>query len=137
MLLVRFYLLMVVILVYNHLLFYTKGGDNMEKSKVYFTKKIDSETLVKIYEMLGINLDGKVGIKADMLRLCSQNTCKNTVKRTHLEVSCLFFAHQSAYTFLHLPSRLVGKCQCKDVPRPNRFIIWLFSTLQKPRNFIR
>ena len=35
----------------------------MEKSKVYFTKKIDSETLVKIYEMLGINLDGKVGIK--------------------------------------------------------------------------
>ncbi len=35
----------------------------MEKSKVYFTKNITSESLIKIYEKLGINLDGKVGVK--------------------------------------------------------------------------
>ena len=35
----------------------------MEKSKVYFTKNINSENLIKIYEKLGINLTGKVGVK--------------------------------------------------------------------------
>ena len=35
----------------------------MEKSKVYFIKKITPENLIKIYEALGINLDGKVGVK--------------------------------------------------------------------------
>lgn len=35
----------------------------MEKSKVYYIKEITSENLIKIYEALGINLDGKVGIK--------------------------------------------------------------------------
>ncbi len=32
-------------------------------SKVYFTKEITPESLIKIYEALGINLSGKVGIK--------------------------------------------------------------------------
>lgn len=35
----------------------------MEKAKVYFTKNITSDSLIKIYEMLGITLDGKVGVK--------------------------------------------------------------------------
>ena len=35
----------------------------MEKSKVYFTKKITPESLIKIYESLGVELKGKVGIK--------------------------------------------------------------------------
>jgi len=35
----------------------------MEKAKVYFTKEITPDSLVKIYEALGINLTGKVGIK--------------------------------------------------------------------------
>ena len=35
----------------------------MEKSKVYFTKKITPDSLIKIYEALGIELKGKVGIK--------------------------------------------------------------------------
>ena len=35
----------------------------MEKSKVYFTKEITSESLIKIYEKLGIELKGKVGVK--------------------------------------------------------------------------
>ena len=35
----------------------------MEKAKVYFTKEITSESLIKIYEKLGVELKGKVGVK--------------------------------------------------------------------------
>ncbi len=35
----------------------------MEKRKVYFTKEITPESLVKIYEALGVEATGKVGIK--------------------------------------------------------------------------
>ena len=35
----------------------------MQKSKVYFTKTITPESLVKIYEALGVELKGKVGVK--------------------------------------------------------------------------
>ena len=35
----------------------------MEKSKVYFTKEITPESLIKIYEALGVELTGKVGVK--------------------------------------------------------------------------
>ena len=35
----------------------------MEKSKVYFTKEITPESLVKIYQALGVELKGKVGVK--------------------------------------------------------------------------
>ncbi len=35
----------------------------MEKSKVYFTKEINSENLIKIYEALGVELKGNVGVK--------------------------------------------------------------------------
>ena len=35
----------------------------MEKSKVYFTKEITPESLIKIYESLGVKLTGKVGVK--------------------------------------------------------------------------
>ena len=33
------------------------------KSKVYFTKKITSDSLIEIYEKLGVSLKGKVGVK--------------------------------------------------------------------------
>ena len=33
------------------------------KSKVYFTKEITTESLIKIYEKLGVELKGKVGVK--------------------------------------------------------------------------
>ncbi len=33
------------------------------KSKVYFTKDITPENLIKIYESLGVNLKGKIGVK--------------------------------------------------------------------------
>ena len=35
----------------------------MEKAKVYFTKKITPESLIKIYEALGVKLTGNIGIK--------------------------------------------------------------------------
>ena len=35
----------------------------MEKAKVYFTREITPESLVKIYGALGVNLKGKVGVK--------------------------------------------------------------------------
>ena len=35
----------------------------MEKSKVFFTKKITPESLQKIYEALGVELKGRVGVK--------------------------------------------------------------------------
>ena len=35
----------------------------MEKSKVYFTKEITPESLIKIYESLGVSLSGKVAVK--------------------------------------------------------------------------
>ena len=39
------------------------GGDNMGKPKVYFSKEITPEKLIEIYEKLGVNLTGKVGVK--------------------------------------------------------------------------
>ena len=35
----------------------------MEKSKVFFCKEINSDNLIKIYEKLGVELTGKVGVK--------------------------------------------------------------------------
>jgi len=35
----------------------------MEKSKVYFTKEITPDSLIKIYECLGVNLSGNVAVK--------------------------------------------------------------------------
>ena len=35
----------------------------MNKSKVYFTKEITSESLVRIYDELGIELKSNIGIK--------------------------------------------------------------------------
>lgn len=35
----------------------------MEKAKVYFTKEITPESVVKMYEVLGIDLQGKVAVK--------------------------------------------------------------------------
>ena len=35
----------------------------MEKSKVYFTKEITPESIVKMYEELGVKLQGNVAVK--------------------------------------------------------------------------
>ena len=35
----------------------------MEKSKVYYVKEINADSLIKIYEALGVTLNGKIGVK--------------------------------------------------------------------------
>lgn len=40
-----------------------RKDEKMTKSKVYFTKEITPESLIKIYEALGVELKGKVGVK--------------------------------------------------------------------------
>ena len=35
----------------------------MEKSQVFDTKHIDADSLIKIYEKLGVQLTGKIGVK--------------------------------------------------------------------------
>ena len=35
----------------------------MEKAKVYFTKEITPESVVRLYDTLGVKLNGKVAVK--------------------------------------------------------------------------
>lgn len=48
----------------------------MEKSVVFFTKDISPEGLVKLYEKLGIKLDGKVAVKLHSGEEGNQNYVK-------------------------------------------------------------
>lgn len=49
----------------------------MEKAKVYFTKEITEESLVKIYEKLGIELKGNVAVKLHSGEEGNQNYLKS------------------------------------------------------------
>lgn len=48
----------------------------MSKSKVYFTKVLEPESLVKLYEKLGVNLKGKVAVKLHSGEEGNQNYLK-------------------------------------------------------------
>lgn len=48
----------------------------MEKSKVYFTSEITPSSLVKIYEKLGVEMSGKVGVKISTGELGGHNYLK-------------------------------------------------------------
>ena len=48
-------------------------GEIMEKSKVYFTRDISPENVLKIYEMLGVTLKGRVAIKVHSGEKGNQN----------------------------------------------------------------
>lgn len=48
----------------------------MEKAKVYFIKDISKESLVKVYEALGVNLKGKVAVKLHSGEEGNQNYLK-------------------------------------------------------------
>lgn len=48
----------------------------MSKSKVYFTKNITPESVIKIYEALGFELPGKVGVKVHSGEVGNQNFIK-------------------------------------------------------------
>jgi len=57
----------------------------MEKAKVYFTKEISSESIVKIYEKLGINLPGKVAVKLHSGEEGNQNYIKPEMLKDIIE----------------------------------------------------
>lgn len=40
-----------------------RNGDEMTKAKVYFTKEVTKESLVKIYKKVGKKLEGKIAVK--------------------------------------------------------------------------
>ena len=48
----------------------------MEKAKVYFTKDISKEGLVKLYNSLGVNLPGRVAVKLHSGEAGNQNYMK-------------------------------------------------------------
>ena len=48
----------------------------MEKSKVFFTREITPESLVKMYEALGVKLEGKVGVKISTGEMGGHNYLK-------------------------------------------------------------
>ena len=48
----------------------------MEKAKVYFSKNITSDSLVKMYEVLGVELQGKVAVKVHSGEKGNQNFLK-------------------------------------------------------------
>ena len=48
----------------------------MEKTKVYFTKDITPENVIKMYEILGCNLKGKVAVKLHSGEQGNQNYLK-------------------------------------------------------------
>lgn len=48
----------------------------MNKAKVYFTKEINSESLLRIYEKLGVKVNGKVGVKISTGEMGGNNYLK-------------------------------------------------------------
>lgn len=48
----------------------------MEKAKVYFTSKIEGESLVKLYDVLGVKLEGNVAVKLHSGEEGNQNYMK-------------------------------------------------------------
>ena len=51
----------------------------MEKSKVYFTKEITPDSLIKVYESLGVELDGNIGIKVSTGEAGSKGYLKSSL----------------------------------------------------------
>ena len=57
----------------------------MEKSKVYFTKEITPENVVKMYETLGVNLPGKVAVNLHSGEQGNQNYIRPEFVRAIVE----------------------------------------------------
>ncbi len=57
----------------------------MEKAKVYFTKEITPETVVRMYNMLGVELKGKVAVKVHSGEKGNQNYLRPEFMRPMVE----------------------------------------------------
>ena len=74
----------------------------MVKSKVYFTKEITSENLVKIYEKIGKILTGKVAIKVHSGEKGNKNYLRPEFLKEIIE-------YVVAHEFCHLKYKTHGK----------------------------
>ena len=56
----------------------------MEKAKVYYTKNITSDSLIKIYDALGVKLEGNVAVKVST----GEAGSKGYLKADLMELAC-------------------------------------------------
>lgn len=61
---------------------------NMEKSKVYFTKNITGDELIKMYEVLGVKLNGNVAVKLHSGEEGNQNYLRPEFVRPIIDYLC-------------------------------------------------
>ena len=59
---------------------------------------------------------GEVRHIAYPLRLISQHSREDAVKRAHIYISCLLLSHQTANSLLHLICRLIGERKSQYAP---------------------
>ena len=70
----------------------------MEKAKVYFTKNITPENVIKLYEKLGVNLSGKVAVKLHSGEKGNQNYLRAEFVKPMIEhVNGTFVECNTAY----------------------------------------
>ena len=60
----------------------------MEKSKVYFTKNITGDALIKMYEVLGVKLNGNVAVKLHPGEEGNQNYLRPEFVRPIIDYLC-------------------------------------------------
>ena len=57
----------------------------MGKAKVYFTKEITPEAMIKMYEVMGVELTGKVAVKLHSGEVGNQNFLRPELMKSVIE----------------------------------------------------
>ena len=65
---------------------------------------------------VGSVIHGEIVREAQAVAFCMQDAEEDAMERTHPEVFCPTFTHQSANALLHFAGSLVREGQCQDVP---------------------
>lgn len=95
----------------------------MDKSKVYFTKEITKEAMIKMYDTLGIKLEGKVAVKLHSGEVGNQNFLRpdfmapiiNHVKGTIVECNTAYEGKRNTTKKHWETMRLHGWTEIADV----------------------
>ena len=70
----------------------------MTKAKVYFTKEITPEAMIKMYETLGVKLPGKVAVKLHSGEVGNQNFLRPAFMKPIIDhVNCTIVDCNTAY----------------------------------------
>ena len=72
-----------------------------------------------------------------MLSFGTENTGEDAMEGTHVEMLGEVIAHQFSDTFLHLPSRLIGKGKRHDAPRLHALAQEISNLIGKHTRFAR